>query len=263
MIAPLRLVASALLTTAITLSVAQAQGPEPVDQLREASDALAAGQYDRAAELSGTLVHAVARIDAIDRAEAYRVYGLAQFFLGETAAAEAALLQYLRLDPDAHLDPGRFPPEVIVFFEDVRSRNAAELRGLRERPATVREWSKNLFPPWGQFANGHTTKGILIGSAELLLLGANLTTFFVLDSWCDRNGTGVCTDGDTDRRETAKTLRMVNLATAAALAGVYLYGAIDGFHHHRRLRRSETARYMSVGVTPTDGGGMLLLSRSF
>jgi hypothetical protein len=251
------------LALAFAAPAARAQAPGTTDQLRHASDALANGDYDRAATLSGALVQRVEQVDEIDRAEAYRVYGLAQFFLGETAAAEAALLQYLRLDPDAHLDPGRFPPEAIVFFEDVRSRHAAELRGLRERPTSVREWSKNLFPPWGQFANGHTTKGLVIGTAELLLLGANLTTYFVLDSWCDRNGTGVCTDGDQDRRSTATTLRLVNLATAAALGAVYLYGVVDGFHHHRRLRQRDTTRHMSVGVTPTSGGGILLFSRTF
>jgi hypothetical protein len=251
----------ALLGVLGAASVAHAQAP--TDQLRAASEALANGQYDRAAELSGALVHAAQRVDEIDRAEAYRVYGLAQFFLGNTDGAEAALLQYLRIEPDAHLDPGRFPPEVIVFFEDVRSRHSAELRGLRERPTTVREWSKNLFPPWGQVANGHTTKGIVLGTAEVLLLGTNLATFFVLDGWCDRNGTGVCVSGDEDRRSTARTLRMINLASAAALAATYVYGVVDGFHHHRRLRQRDTARYMSVGVTPTDGGGMLLFSRSF
>lgn len=252
-----------LFALAFAAPAARAQAPGPTDQLRHASDALASGEYDRAADLSGALVQAVETVDEVDRAEVYRVYGLARFFLGDTAAAEAALLQYLRLDPDAHLDPGRFPPEAIVFFEDVRSRHAAELRGLRERPTTVREWSKNLFPPWGQFANGHSTKGIVVGTAELLLLGANLTTYFVLDSWCDRNGTGVCTAGDQDRRSTATTLRMINLASAAALAAVYVYGVVDGFHHHRRLRQRDTERHMSVGVTPTSGGGILLFSRTF
>lgn len=258
----------ALLALALVLATAGRAGAQPgadnpsAETLRQAAGALGSGDYARAAELAQSLVTEAARIDAIDRVESYRVLGLALFYLERTAEAEAALLSYLRLDPDAHLDPGRYPPELIVFFEDIRARHKAELLGLRERPGSVREWSKNLFPPWGQFANGHRGKAWLITAFGVGLSALHLTSFLLLDNWCDR-GTGVCKSGDTEVRKTAATLRWLNLGSGAALIGLYAYGVADGFYHHRRLTRSETPRHMSVGVTALPGGAAASVSLRF
>lgn len=268
------MIRAALLAAAALIALASAARAQPgstasvSDRLRQAQEALQRGDYAAAEGLARPIVDDIERVDAIDRAETYRVYGLALFFLQRLPDAEAALLAYLRLDPDAHLDPGRYPPEAIVFFEDIRARHRAELLGLRPRPRTVREWSKNLFPPWGQFANGDDTKGWIVGGSEVLLLAAHLTTFFVLDHWCDRNGTGVCaTPGGADRRDAANVLRAVNLVSGGALIAVYAYGVIDGFARHRHLAHRETRADMSVGmsvgVSTTPGGGIASLSWRF
>ncbi len=262
------LVAATLLVLAIPARAQPGATTGVSDRLREAQEALQRGDYAAAEGLARPIVNDIDRVNAIDRAETYRVYGLALFFLQRLPDAEAALLAYLRLDPDAHLDPGRYPPEAIVFFEDIRARHRAELLGLRPRPRTVREWSKNLFPPWGQFANGDDTKGWVVGSAELLLLATHLTTFFVLDHWCDRNGTGVCTTpGGADRRDAASVLRAVNLVSGGALIAIYAYGVIDGFARHRHLAHRETSPEMSagmsVGVSTTPGGGIATVGWRF
>jgi len=258
------LVAAALVALAIPARAQPGAASGVSQRLSDAQEALQRGDYAAAEALAHPIVDDIERVDAIDRAETYRVYGLALFFLERLPDAEAALLAYLRLDPDAHLDPGRYPPEAIVFFEDIRARHRAELLGLRERPRTVREWSKNLFPPWGQFANGDDTKAWVIGSAEVLLLATHLTTFFILDRWCDRNGTGVCaTAGGADRRNAASVLRGVNLVSGGALIAVYVYGVIDGFARHRHLAHRETPGDMSVGVNTTRGGGVATVSWRF
>ncbi len=260
--------AAALVALAAPARAQPGAGPQVGDRLREAQEALQRGDYAGAEGLARPLVNDIERVNAIDRAETYRVYGLALFFLERLPDAEAALLAYLRLDPDAHLDPGRYPPEAIVFFEDIRARHRAELLGLRPRPRTVREWSKNLFPPWGQVANGDDTKAWLVGGAEVVLLATHLTTYFVLDAWCDRNGTGVCaTAGGADRRDAASVLRAVNLISGGALIAVYAYGVIDGFARHRHLAHRETSpdmsAGMSVGVRTVRGGGVATLGWRF
>ena len=92
---------------------------------------------------TGDLVEAERAVRAIigqvasskqERAEAYRILAMLKFNEQAVAEARAAFLEYLRLDPDAHLDPAMVAPEAITLFEDVRSRNLAELEAYREKP---------------------------------------------------------------------------------------------------------------------------------
>jgi len=255
---PGRAAAVALAVALFAHGTRASAAPTTAETLREASAALTAGDHARAAQLAGPLVGA--QVDRADRSEAWRVYGLALFFLGRTAEAEAALVEHMKLEPDTHLDPARFPPEVIVFFEDVRSRHAAEIGGSRGRPDTPREKAKNLFPPWGQIQNGEHGKAIAIGAAELLLLATNITTAALLYRWC---GTGAvtCHIGQQSRRDQAIQARRINIASAALLVATYAYGVIDGFYHHGR-RRGERS-YMSLGVDPSRDGAALVLGWQF
>ncbi len=228
-------------------------------ELRDAITALQVGDYARAAELAGPIASRSVGVDKQDRAEAWRIYGLALFFLDRRGQAETALLEYLKLDVDAHLDPSLVPPEAIVFFEDIRSRHSAELRKYRPVPkTTARTFLKNLLPPWGQFQNRHHGRGWFIGVSETVLLGVHLTSFFVLRSWCD-SLTGTCVNGDVDHTSAARKLRTLNLVAGVALIGVYTYGVVDGLINYRRLRRRRkpTPPSMSVGVVPTQSGAYL------
>src|SRR6185436_13728464 len=108
-----------------------------------------------AASLVATLD--LARLGRADLAEARRLRGLAAFFAGNLAGSEIELVAWLSIDLDARLDPSVTPPEAMNFFESVRARHAAELRGLRPKPHRV--GALNLLPPWGQFQNGDRTKG--------------------------------------------------------------------------------------------------------
>jgi hypothetical protein len=250
------------LVALVALAPAVAVAGEPAEALRAADDALETGDYDRAAGLVEPLIRTAEQLEAIDLAEAYRLYGLSLFFLDRLADAEHALLRYLQLEPDAHLDPARYPPEAIVFFEDIRARHRAELAGLHQRPRSVSEWSKNLFPPWGQFANGHDTKGWIIAGLTLASAAAHLGSFVLLDRWCDPV-TGVCKSGSRDRRNTALALQVVNVGSGVLLIGTLAYGVIDGFYYHRKRKGSEMRRDMSVGVSPKNGGGVATVSIRF
>jgi hypothetical protein len=250
-----------ILLTALLLGggPAHAQGPDAPDvraDLHAASAALRAGDYQRTAELARPIATDDA-IERTDRAEAHRLHGLALFFLGRHGDAEAALLAYLKLDVDAHLDPALVPPEAIVFFEDVRSRHAAELRALRPRPKQKRYAILNLLPPAGQLQNGHRGKAIVIGAGGVVLLGANLASYFVLRDWCSDDKTcGAHTDD-------ARTLRLVNLASGVMLAGLYAYGVGDAAWHYYRRDDDREQPMLSVGVAPTGGGAFVSLGGRF
>lgn len=234
-------------------------------ELRDAIAALQGGDYERAARIAGPVASRSVGVDKQDRAEAWRIYGLALFFLDRHDQAERALLEYLKRDVDAHLDPALVPPEAMVFFEDIRSRHAAELRQYRPPPkTTARTFLKNFMPPWGQFQNGHNGRGWFIGVTETVLLGAHLTSFFVLRSWCD-SLTGTCIKGDVDHTASARKLRTLNLAAGVAFIAVYSYGVVDGLINYRRLRRRReiTSPSMSVGVVPTQSGAYLSVMGRF
>jgi hypothetical protein len=224
-----------------------ALGDHATAALRAANQALAAGDWERAAALVAALD--VDGLAGADRAEAHRISGVAAFFLGRLADAERELLAYLSLDLDARLDPAVTPPEAVTFFDDVRARHAAELRALRPKPR--RSSAINLLPPLGQFQNGERTKGWIIAGTGVALLATNIGSYVALRQWCDE-GDGTCSSGDRARR-----MRVVNLVSGVGLAATYLYGVIDGYVGYRRRRGPE------VQVVPTESGAAVFLSGDF
>jgi len=254
-----RLVLVLALLVAARAAVAQPAGAaaEPGAVLDAAAAALAAGDYPRTIELAK---RALARpATKPDRAEAHRLVGLATFFLGDTGQADHELLAYLRLDPDARLDPAVVPPEAITFFEDVRARNAAELNKLRPRQ---RRYSVlNLIPPAGQFQNRDRIKGWTLGAVELGLVATNLTSYFMLRSWCSRDDFTCESDG-SDVPDKARTARTVNYVSGLALIGVYVYGVIDGYYGYRRRGREHAPPVVTVAPL-ADGGAVVGASLSF
>src|SRR5687768_13541808 len=92
-------------------SPAPAPGAGPAALLGAANAALGAGDPAGAAVLAERAI--AADPTPADRTEAARVLGLARYFLGQRALAEAAFVEYLLRDPEAHLDPTLVPPEAI------------------------------------------------------------------------------------------------------------------------------------------------------
>lgn len=172
-----------------------------------------------------------------DAAEAARLAGMAHFFLGDVVTAERALLTFLRIEPNAHLDPALHPPEFIAFVEQVRLRHAIALAAWR-RGQTPSRWL-SLLPPLGQWQRGERRKALWLGGALAGLALTNLATYATLRSWCD-NRNGVCESGGEDRRNTANALRAINLLSFTGLIGVYAFGVYDGWHAPKSRRMQVT-----------------------
>jgi hypothetical protein len=257
------LVALALVSLA---GLAPALAAGTVGALSEAQARLNAGDYYQARELTDPLLEdeSVARGD---RAEALRLNGLARFFLGDREGAEAALLEFLELEPEAHLDPALVPPVGIAFFEDVRARHAAEIARFVKKPKRRGYAVVNLLTPFGQFQNGEHAKAWALGATELLLASTAVTTYVWLRQHCDQK------DDTCDPDDTARTMLTVNHTSFGLLVGVWLYGAIDGYLGWRRreaeLGGSETVVGRRGGgsgalvFTPADGGGSLVWAGTF
>lgn len=246
----MRAIAVALAAIAATAPVAEAQ-PSAADtraaKLDKARLALDEGEFARAAELAdGALAGQLSR-DQL--AEAWRIRGLALFYAGRRGEAEPALLEYLKLEVDARLDPAFHTPEAVAFLEKVRTDHAAELAKYREEP-DQRRLVVALLPPFGQFQNKQPTKAWILAGLEVSLLATNLTALALISSWCGADGTcGAHTDD-------AKSARVVLLASGWTLAAVITYGIIDGVAGFRRWQRTQrtTLETMSFGVVPTSDG---------
>lgn len=235
---------------AIVALIATTAAADPASDLRDANAAATAGDWAKVQGLVDPLT--TPSLAPADRAEAYRLAGLAGFFMHATARAEQAFVEYLKLDLGGHLDPALYPPEVVSFFNDVRARHAAELRAAAPRPH--RYWPLALLPPVAQVQNGENTKAIVLGSLMVVTLGTNLATYFVLRSWCHNAG-NTCDDSGKDHFRGAQTLSTLNLIGGAGFILTYAYGVWDGVRGYRR-RSFELAPYVSAtGEATTLGIG--------
>lgn len=235
--------AVAALLAVLALTTPAAAGPVEGAALAQASSQASAGDCRGALGVVTALLGG--RLLAVERAEAYRLAGVCRLATGDRPGAEAAFLAYLRLAPDGHLDPALVPPDAVALLEQVRASHAAELRAARPKARTRRSSLLNLLPPVGQFQNGQPVKAILLGSAELALLGVNVGTYVALKRRCHEDGT--CTNTDA-----AKTLRAVNITSGVLFAGTVIYGIIDGYvvqHLHERAAR-EAENPVSLSLWP-------------
>jgi len=246
----------------------------PSDALREANDAAAAGDWARVSALVDPLLAPLldprfdprlapspsrGALPPADLAEAHRLSGIAAFYQQRRNAAEAHFLAYLKIDLDGRLDPALYPPEVVGFFDEVRTKHQAELRA--RRPKARRYWLLNLIPPGGQIQNREIGKAWVIGSLLGAFVVGNVTTYLVLRSWCtqvsgDRGSSVTCDEG-TDHARTASTLRVLNIVSGVGLIATYFFGAYDGAAGYRR---QTPARPYLAGVA---GGGMVGIAGAF
>ena len=239
--------AAAALIVAVLLTLPRAASAGPVEgaALAQASAKASVGDCPGALGIVNAL--ASSRLLLVERAEAHRIAGLCKLATGDRAGAWGSFLAYLRLVPDGHFDPALVSPEAVALLEQVRAAHAAELRAARPRVRTRRSAFLNLLPPVGQFQNGQVVKGILLGSAELVLLGTNIGTYVALKRRCHDDGT-------CDSTSDARSLRALNITSGVLFAGVAVYGIIDGYVVQHRLER-EAEDAVSVAVWP--GGAAL------
>jgi len=253
-----RALAIALALVGALAGAASAQPGTTSDALREGNAAATAGDWPRVSELVGPLLSG--QLPPADLAEAHRLAGLAAFYLGQRALAEAHFVAYLKIERDPRIDPALYPGEILQFLEDVKSKHP-ELRPRVTRQR--RYWWLNLVPPGGQIQNGDRVKAYVVGG----LLGgfaiANVTSYLVLGSWCTRvsgsGGESVTCDkpGGTNRASSATSLRTLNIVSGIGLIATYLYGVYDGASGYRRHRE------LQPFLPPAPNGGMVGLGGSF
>jgi len=231
-----------VLAVLLAMAPGAAHAGGAIGALGEAQASFNAGDYYKAAELVAPLLDEES-ISRADRATALRLYGLALYFLGKRDDADAALLEYLKLEPEAHLDPALVPPDGIAFFEDVRSRHAVELRRYKPRPRWRDSAVVSVIPLFGQLQNGDKAKGWALIATEGILAVTTVTTYVMFRRLCDNGLGGTCSDEGT-----AKAARTVNLVSGGLLLGVVVYGVIDGAYGYGRRKQAFEAANFGLGV---------------
>jgi len=120
--------------------------------------------------------------DVLYREERIAVHcylGFSYVILRRELEAKHHFMQWLKLEPEAQLDPILVPPNIIRVFQlakDALQKESASplpsARNLQDRwlwmkPAISRSL---IFPGWGHYYRGQKTKGIIIISAETTLI---------------------------------------------------------------------------------------------
>jgi hypothetical protein len=266
--------------------------------LKRAKDRYEFGAY---ADAAGAVRELLARHPALTEAEsieAYRLLGLSEHQLGDKAAARAAFVTLLSIDPDYALDAFLVPPPIVEFFDRVKREAEPELAPLREQKRQLKEQQRladearrkllaeeqlRTGPPtkvlrvqervylfnWlpfgaGQFQNGDIARGTAIASAEVVLGALNLGALLVHNQIAQ------------DRSRWCKPSDASNCSNPPISDSDRLL-----------LQRIDIAKYVSAGlfwavyawgvidahlnyvpvveteITPTQGGGALKLSWAF
>ena len=241
----------ALLVLLALVGLAGAQPPSvmPADALREGNTAATVGDWAAVSRLVDPLLES--QLPPAELAEAHRLAGLAAFFQDRRTYAEQRFLAYLHIDIDGQLDPALYPPDVILFFNDVKAKYGAELRA--RRPKQRRHFIGTMVPGLAQWQNGESTKGWVVGGMFGTFLAGSITSYVILSSWCTRVngevGSSVTCDESKDRRETATRLRAINLVTSVGALLTFVYSAYDGVKGYRRVSR-ERAMQPFATITP-------------
>ena len=81
----------------VALAIPRGAGADAGSDLQAAGDALQRGEYESAERISARVVLSGPSLPRHDRAEGWRIYGLALFFLERTTEANHALLEFLKL----------------------------------------------------------------------------------------------------------------------------------------------------------------------
>jgi len=191
--------------------------------LERALSAYEYGDMDLVVESARPVAEGRAHPNATQRVQALRLLGIGLFLTGRSEGAETAFFDLLRQKPGARLDPTHTRPDVVAFFESVRTRHSAEIREAARSQPGGKHLAWAFLPPAGQFQNGDRARGVVFGALEVVSLGLAIVTYTKLKSWQNPADDTFGTHADD-----ARTLKVVNYASVGVFAATVVVGIIDG-----------------------------------
>ncbi|AKU90402.1 hypothetical protein [Vulgatibacter incomptus] len=259
-----RLLPALLLALAPVAALAAAD-----DDLRRARDLFEYGDYAQARDLAASLLDRNVLASDEQLVDANRIVALAWFYdqaPDRKEKAERFFLQLLSIEPEYRLDPFFTTPAAVAFFDLVRTEHEEDLAPIREQRRRAKEARRaeeearrrfldaqaragsesgasgltpaprNLalvFLPFGagQFQNGDTTAGYILGSIQLAAGATSAATFLALNN--------VASGGKVARRDLplARTLDTVKWTSAAIFYLSWAAGIADAWSRFEPERR--------------------------
>jgi hypothetical protein len=282
--------------TALLLALALAATTSA--DLKRARDRYEFGAY---ADAAGAVRELMARHPSLTEAEsieAYRLLGLSEYQLGDKAAARAAFVTLLSIQPDYSLDAFLVPPQIVEFFDRVKRDAEPELAPLREQRRQLREQQRladearrkllaeeqlRTGPPtkilrveehvyilnWipfgaGQFQNGQPSKGTAIAAAELILGAVNIGAILIHNQIASDRSRW-CTPSDVSNCSNPPIsdsdrhlLQNIDIAKYVSAGLFWAVYAYGVADAHVHY-----VPVIETEITPSQGGGALKLSWAF
>lgn len=229
------------------------------DLLKNARNTFEYGNYEEANRLAEALIASHQLSEERDLVEAYRIAGLASFYLSRPEAARRQFVALLSVDPDYAMDPFLVPPAAVAFFDGVKRDNESLLLPIRERRKAMAEQERlaeearrrlideNLrrqiepdrpimvqrvethtfltnFVPFGagQFQENRPVVGTLLASAQVLGLATFAFSFAKIESL--RDDTGKYAHADVGTAQNFAKAKWTGLAVFGATA---IFGVAD------------------------------------
>ncbi len=253
------------LALAAPLAPAATRAGPPDQDFQAAENTFRFQDYKTAERLLSDLLYPEIRLINPDQVVKAREYlGACYYWIGDEKRMEEEFTVLLTLAPSYKLDPFYYPVPLIERFDVLRKR-LSDLHMLSTDPprprvpteparcerveeTIVQRSNATVFLPFGvgQFANGHTVKGVLFLTGETLALGANIGTYVAAERL--RGADGLYSRVDADR---ARTLRIIQYSALGAFVGLAVWGIVDAALGFQPEQRS-----VKVGPCPApDPGG--------
>jgi len=212
------------------------------DYLERATAAYEYGDYGAARKLAAqALKHELSPKGTKD---ALVILGLSHYILKEYNAATEAFTRLLFADPYYKLDPFYAPPQIIDFYENLRSQLEPKLRPIKEKMAADGAKNSDNQPPInavevkyvqnskalnllpfgvGQFQNEHYGKGYALLVGEIFLIAVNVGAYLTVKALAGSDG-----KYSHEGAGAAKAMQIDQYSAAGLFGALWAYGAVDG-----------------------------------
>ena len=145
--------------------------------------------YDEVVKLADKMISS-GNYSSSQLTEIYEMKGMSEYSLGQELEARYSFEELLRLDPNFSMNPNRVSPKIVNFYNEIKVAYLNELeeerpildslRIIKQNMAIANENYKTavikniVFPGWGHFQMGNTTKGLIYSILNVASTAASI-----------------------------------------------------------------------------------------
>ena len=177
--------------------------------------------------LTGSLLH----LEKPQKKKALELLGIIYFIKGDKQKSRYYFSKLLDIDADYSLDPLFVPPEIVLFFNEIRKQKQSILTTVTPPEpkrslfiTTVKRGARFLPFGIGYAVEGKSRKALIFGIIEGFLIVTNISLYYYR-----RCALKPCSDKyyPPDRIGEAKTLQTIQLITGYIWISLWGYNIVD------------------------------------